>query len=220
MIWQAKPILSKGDSMSKMWQLFIALFLVALSSYGIAQEVPKPGKDDAKKTHEVEEVVKPELNVANVLKTSITHLQRTFLPLAMAMPDNKYGFAPTDGEFKGVRTFGQQLKHVAASNYVYASSILGEKPPADVGEEEDGPASMKTKDEILKYVNDSFAYVQKAVATINAKNLVSPIKNPFGQGEATRLAIATLIIGHCNDHYGQMVEYVRMNGIVPPASQR
>jgi uncharacterized damage-inducible protein DinB len=207
--------------MSKMWQLFIALFLVAVSSYGIAQELPKPGKDDAKKSHEVEEVVKPELNVANVLKTSVTHLQRTLLPMAMAMPDNKYGFAPTDGEFKGVRTFAQQLKHVAATNYVYASSILGEKkPPVDVGEEEDGPASMKTKDEILKYVNDSFAYVQKAVATINAKNLVSPIKNPFGQGEATRLAMATLIIGHCYDHYGQMVEYVRMNGIVPPDSQR
>jgi len=201
-----------------MWQLFIALFLVAVSSYGIAQEMPKPGKDDAKRTHEVEEVVKPELNVANVFKTSVTHLQRTFLPLAMAMPENKYGFAPTDGEFKGVRTFGQQLKHVAASNYVYASSILGEKPPAEVGEEEDGPASVKTKDEILKYVNDSFAYVQKAVATINAKNLVSPIKSPFGEGETTRLALATLIIGHCNDHYGQMVEYVRMNGIVPPAS--
>jgi uncharacterized damage-inducible protein DinB len=205
--------------MRNMWQLFIALFLVAVSSYGIAQEPPKPGKDDAKKTHEVEEVVKPELNVANVLRTSVTHLQRTFLPLAMAMPENKYGFAPTDGEFKGVRTFGQQLKHVAATNYIYASSILGDKkPPVDVGEEEDGPASIKTKDEILKYVTDSFAYVQKAVQTINAKNLVSPIKNPFGQGEATRLALATLIIGHCNDHYGQMVEYVRMNGIVPPAS--
>jgi uncharacterized damage-inducible protein DinB len=205
--------------MRRMWQLFIALFLVAVSSYGIAQEVPKPGKDDAKKSHEVEEVVKPELNVALVLSTSVTHLQRTLLPLAMAMPDNKYGFAPTDGEFKGVRTFGQQLKHVAATNYIYASSILGEKkPPVDVGEEEDGPASVKTKDEILKYVTDSFSYVQKAVAAINAKNLVSPIKNPFGQGEATRLAMATLIIGHCNDHYGQMVEYVRMNGIVPPAS--
>ena len=211
--------MSTSMSMRRMWQLFIALFLVAVSSYGIAQEVPKPGKDDAKKTHEVEEVVKPELNVANVFKTSVTHLQRTLIPLAMAMPENKYGFAPTDGEFKGVRTFGQQLKHVAATNFIYASSILGEKkPPVDVGEEEDGPTSVKTKDEILKYVNDSFSYVQKAVAAINAKNLVSPIKNPFGQGEATRLAMATLIIGHCNDHYGQMVEYVRMNGIVPPAS--
>jgi hypothetical protein len=62
--------------------------------------------------------------------------------------------------------------------------------------------------------------VQKAVATINAKNIASPIKSPFGQGETTRLAMAVLIVGHCYDHYGQMVEYVRMNGIVPPASQR
>ena len=61
-------------------------------------------------------------------------------------------------------------------------------------------------------MNDSFSYVQKAVAAINTKNLVSPIKNPFGHGEATHLAMATLIIGHCYDHYGQMVEYVRMNG--------
>ncbi len=111
--------------MRNTWQLLIALFLVAVSSYGTAQEPPKPGKDDAKKSHEVEEVIKPELNVANVLKTSVTHLHRILLPLAMAMPENKYGFAPTDGEFKGVRTFGQQLKHVAATNFSYASSILG-----------------------------------------------------------------------------------------------
>jgi len=208
--------------MRNTWQLLIALFLVAVSSYGIAQEAEKPGKPgkkDAEKSHEVEEVVKPELNVANVLKTSVTHLQRVLLPLAMAMPENKYGFAPTDGEFKGVRTFGQQLKHVAATNYVYASSILGEKkPPVDVGEDENGPASLKTQAEILKYLNDSFAYVQKAVQAINAKNVVSPMKSPFGEGDTTRLAMAVLIIGHCYDHYGQMVEYVRMNGIVPPAS--
>jgi uncharacterized damage-inducible protein DinB len=205
--------------MRNTWQLLIALFLVAVSSYGVAQEPPKPGKNDAKKTHEVGEVVKPELTIASVLSTATTHLQRILLPLAMAMPENKYGFAPTDGEFKGVRTFGQQLKHVAATNYVYASSILGEKkPPVDVGEDENGPASLKTQAEILKYVNDSFAYVQKAVQAINAKNVVSPMKSPFGEGDTTRLAMAILIIGHCYDHYGQMVEYVRMNGIVPPAS--
>jgi uncharacterized damage-inducible protein DinB len=187
--------------MKKMFTLF--LFVIAGS--WCAAQTPKPGA---------------EITVSRVLVNSVTHVQRTLLPLAEAMPENKYGFTPTHGEFNGVRNFGQQLKHVAATNFIYASSILGEKPPADVGENEDGPASVKTKTEILKYVNDSFTYVQKAVATINAKNLVSPIKNPFGQGEATRLAIATLIIGHCNDHYGQMVEYVRMNGIVPPASQR
>jgi uncharacterized damage-inducible protein DinB len=195
--------------MTRMWELFVAICLVAISSYGVAQ---------AKK--EAEKPVETEITVDKVLSTYVMHVQQTLLPLAMAMPEDKYGFAPTNGEFKGVRTFGQQLKHVATTNFSYASSILGEKPPVEVGEGEDGPASVKTKDEILKYVNDSFAYFQKAVATINAKNVVSPIKSPFGQGETTRLAMATLIIGHCYDHYGQMVEYVRMNGIVPPASQR
>ena len=195
--------------MRRMWELFVAICLLAISSYGVAQ---------AKK--EAEKPVETETTVDKVLGTYVTNLQQTLRLLAMAMPEDKYGFAPTNGEFKGVRTFGEQLKHVGATNYSYASSILGEKPPADVGEEDNGPASLKTKAEILKYVNDSFTYVQKALATINAKNVVSPIESPFGQGETTRLAMATLIIGHCNDHYGQMVEYVRMNGIVPPASQR
>src|SRR4029077_3913638 len=195
--------------MRRIWELFVAMFLVVISSYGVAQ---------AKK--ETEKPVETETTVDKVLSTYVTNLQQTLRLLAMAMPEDKYGFAPTNGEFKGVRTFGEQLKHVGATNYSYASSILGEKPPADVGEEDNGPASLKTKAEILKYVNDSFTYVQKALATINAKNVVSPIESPFGQGETTRLAMSALIIGHCNDHYGQMVEYVRMNGIVPPASQR
>ena len=199
--------------MRGLWRLLLALFFVAVSSYGIAQV-------EKKKPAETEKPVETEITIDKVLSISFTHLHRILLPLAMAMPEDKYEFAPTNGEFKGVRTFGQQLKHVAATNFIYASSILGEKPPADVGEEEEGPASLKTKAEILKYLNESFAYVQKAVAKINAQNVVSPIKNPFGQGEATRLAMATLIIGHCYDHYGQMVEYLRMNGIVPPASQR
>jgi uncharacterized damage-inducible protein DinB len=147
------------------------------------------------------------------------HLQRAFLPLAMAMPEDKYDYAPTSGDFKGVRTFGQQVKHVAATNYIFASAITGEKPPVDVGDGE-GPESMKSKAEILKYVTNSFYYVQKAVEKINDENVITPIKNPFGEGQATRLSMATLIIGHCNDHYGQLVEYLRLNGIVPPASQR
>jgi uncharacterized damage-inducible protein DinB len=162
----------------------------------------------------------PGITYPRVLGPPVTQVQRILMPLAMAMPDEKYGFAPTNGEFKGVRTFAEQLKHVAASNYSYASAILAEKPPADLGEDENGPASLKTKTEILKYLNDSFSYVQKAVASIDAKNAIQAIKSPFGEGPTTRVAMITLIVGHCYDHYGQLVEYVRMNGIVPPASQR
>lgn len=156
---------------------------------------------------------------SQVLNNSVTNVENEFVPTADAMPEDKYSFAPTSGEFKGVRTFGQQIKHVAAVNYILGGAILGEKPPVDTGGE-NGPDSAKTKADIMKYLKDSFAYIHKAAGTIDDKNLVSPIKNPFGDGSATRLALAVGVVGHCFNHYGQMVEYLRMNGIVPPASRQ
>jgi uncharacterized damage-inducible protein DinB len=156
--------------------------------------------------------------IAQVLDRSVTGVEGEFVPAADAMPEDKYSFAPTNGEFKGVRTFAQQVKHVAAVNYLVASAILGEKPPVDPGGE-NGPDSVNTKADIVKFLKDSFAYAHKAVNSINDGNLLSPIKSPFGENMVTRLAMATLIVGHCFDHYGQMVEYLRMNGIVPPASR-
>jgi uncharacterized damage-inducible protein DinB len=156
--------------------------------------------------------------VTQVLDGAVANVEREFVPAAEAMPEDKFGFAPTGGEFKGVRTFGEQVKHVAAVNYIYGAAILSEKVPVDVGDES-GPASVKTKAEILNYLKESFAYVHKAVQTINDKNLVEPLKSPFGEGPVTRLGVATSIAAHGFDHYGQMVEYLRMNGIVPPASR-
>jgi uncharacterized damage-inducible protein DinB len=156
--------------------------------------------------------------VAQVLDHSVTNIEHEFTSAAEAMPEDKFSFAPTEGEFKGVRNYGEQIKHVAAVNYIFGAAILGEKVPVDVGEES-GPASMKTKAEILTYLKNSFAYVHKAVLTINESNLVEPIKSPFGEGKITRLSVATSVGAHASDHYGQMVEYLRMNGIVPPASR-
>jgi uncharacterized damage-inducible protein DinB len=156
--------------------------------------------------------------VMQVLDRTVTNLEHEFVPAAEAMPEDKFGFAPTSGEFKGVRTFGEQVKHVAAVNYIFGAAILSEKVPVDVGDES-GPASVKTKAEILNYLKESFAYVHKAVQTINDKNLVEPVKSPFGEGTVTRLGLATSVAAHGFDHYGQMVEYLRMNSIVPPASR-
>jgi uncharacterized damage-inducible protein DinB len=156
--------------------------------------------------------------VMQVLDGTVTNLEHEFVPAAEAMPEDKFGFAPTSGEFKGVRTFGEQVKHVAAVNYIFGAAILGEKVPVDVGDES-GPASVKTKPDILSYLKDSFAYVHKAIQTVNDKNLVEPVKSPFGEGTVTRLGLATSVAAHGFDHYGQMVEYLRMNGIVPPASR-
>jgi len=156
--------------------------------------------------------------VTQVLDRTVSNLEREFVPAAEAMPEEKFGFAPTNGEFKGVRTFAEQIKHVAAVNYILGAAILQEKPPADVGDEA-GPATVTTKADVLKYLKDSFAYVHKAVATINEKNLVESLKSPFGEGSVTRLGLAAGVGSHGFDHYGQMVEYLRMNGIVPPASR-
>jgi len=157
-------------------------------------------------------------SVSQVLDRTVLNLEHEFVPAAEAMPEDKFGFAPTNGEFKGVRTFAQQIKHVAAVNYELAAALLEEKPPVDIGDES-GPASMTSKPEILKYLKDSFEYVHKAIATINDKNLVGTVKSPFGEGSVTRLGLATTVSSHGFDHYGQMVEYLRMNGIVPPASR-
>jgi DinB superfamily len=156
--------------------------------------------------------------VSEVLDRSVTGIESEFVSAADAMPADKYSFAPTSGEFKGVRTFEQQVKHVAAVNYMLGAGILGEKPPVEGGE--NGPDSVKSKTDIIKYLKDSFAYLHKAVGTVNEKNQVASIKSPFGDGNATRLGLAVGSVGHCSDHYGQMVEYLRMNGIIPPASRQ
>src|ERR1022692_1848867 len=157
-------------------------------------------------------------SVTQVLDRTVLNLEHEFVPAAEAMPEDKYGFAPTAGEFKGVRTFAQQVKHVAAVNYMVAAAILGEKPPVELGGE-NGPDSIKSKADIVKFAKDSFAYAHKAVATVNAENAVGQISSPFGQGKVSRLGMTTVFAWHGFDHYGQMVEYLRMNGIVPPASR-
>jgi hypothetical protein len=119
-----------------------------------------------------------------------------------------------------VKTFAQQVKHVAAVNFAFGAMILGEKSQVDMANIEMGPDNLKTKAEIVNYLKDSFAYARKAIQSITAQNGTRSIKNPFGPGpDFTPLGLATLLSFHGMDHYGQMAEYLRMNGIVPPASR-
>jgi uncharacterized damage-inducible protein DinB len=188
-----------------MWRFlgFVACAMLALSS-GLAAQANKP-KDEHR-------------TITDVLDSTVKNLDREFTPAAEAMPEDKFSFAPSNGEFKGVRTYAEQIKHVAAVNYEIAAAILEEKPPVDIGDES-GPASITSKADILNYLKQSFAYVHKAIATINEKNVVETVRSPFGEGKVSRLGLATSISSHGFDHYGQMVVYLRMNGIVPPASR-
>ncbi|MGA2961090.1 MAG: DinB family protein [Candidatus Korobacteraceae bacterium] len=152
--------------------------------------------------------------VAAVLDRQLSMLEKELVPMGTDMPESKFNFVPSGGDFKGVRGFGDQLKHVATANYRLGGAILKEKPPmpADM-------ASLKSKDEIMKFVQDSFAYAHKAFATITDKNLVEEVPALSGNGTTTRLWLATFLLGHDRDHYGQLVVYLRMNGIIPPASR-
>ena len=160
--------------------------------------------------------------IVSAIDREISLVEKEVVEVAEAMPEDKFDFSPEKlnlpgSDYKGVRTFGEQLKHVAASNYLIWSPITGEKPPDTVNDGK-GPDNMKAKAEIIKYLKDSFAFGHKAVATLNDSNLVQPITTSRGR-QTTRLFQATFAAGHCFDHYGQMIEYLRMNGIVPPASR-
>jgi|SRR5271155_283394 hypothetical protein len=147
--------------------------------------------------------------------------EHDFMGVAQAMPADKYGFAPTAATFtasqgakyEGVRTFAQEISHVAMANYFFASKILGEKMPVDP-KSIDG---LTKKEELLKAAADSFAYAHKALATITPENAYTAIDGV--DGLHTRSVVASFISAHGYDHYGQMVEYLRMNGVLPPGSK-
>ena len=180
----------------------VALMLAMASSAVVAQDKPAE---------------KP--TFASVLDKQLSNTEKTVIPAADAMPADKYDFAPTQGDFKGVRTFGLEVKHIAVANYALGAGILGEKPPVAITGP-DGPPEIKSKADIMKFLNDSSAYAHKALNSITEANVLEPIKSPFGTNMTTRLALATSIIGHPFDHYGQMVVYLRMNSIIPPASRK
>jgi uncharacterized damage-inducible protein DinB len=162
------------------------------------------------------------LTISSAIDREISMVEKEVVDAAEAMPDAKFDFSPEKlnlpgSDYKGVRTFGEQLKHIAASNYLIWSPMTGENPPDTVNDGK-GPDSMKSKADIIKFLKESFAFGHKAVATLNAANLVEPIKRK-DRAPTTRLFLATFAAAHAFDHYGQLVEYLRMNGIVPPASR-
>lgn len=153
------------------------------------------------------------------LDGQLTMVERELVPLAEAMPAERYGFAPTQGEFSKVRTFGQQVTHTAAVIYACAAAVLGEKNPIEMGPNENGPESVKSKDAAVRFLKESFTYAHKAMATLTDENVTGMVHSAFGSNQVPRLQMATVPVWHSMDHYGQMVVYARMNGVVPPASR-
>lgn len=155
--------------------------------------------------------------IGQIHDRELSILERELVPLAEAMPADKYDFAPTQGAFKGVRTFGQQMTHIASVMYSISGTVLGEKPPADVGTGENGPDSLKAKDAIVKYLKEAFTYSHKAMRSLTEQSFFEMVQ-AYGS-KVPRGQVASELVWHGFDHYGQAVVYLRMNNIIPPASR-
>jgi len=160
----------------------------------------------------------PANRMAAVYQNQLTLVESDVVGLADAMPAEKYEFRPTDGAFAGVRTFGEQVRHLATMIYMTTAIVLGEKSPYGPGANDNGPDDLRTKEAIVAYLQSSIAYARTAMASLTEQNALDPLRTYFGS--QPRIEVAAGLVYHSYDHYGQMVVYARMNGVIPPASRR
>ena len=152
---------------------------------------------------------------SQVVDEWVSNTELLVVPAAEAMPEAKFDFVPSGGEFRGVRSFRAQVTHLAAANYQLAAAVLRESPPIGT-HDETAPDSIQTKAQVVEYLKGSFAVLHRAALTLDGPGggsitAAGPKKEP--------LWLLFDAIAHSSNHYGQIVEYLRMNGIVPPASR-
>ena len=156
--------------------------------------------------------------MSTVYQNQLALVESDVVRLAEAMPADRYDFRPAGGEFAGVRTFGEQVRHLATMIYMTAAIVRQEKSPYGPGANDNGPDDLRTKEAIVVYLKASIAYARQAIASLTEQNALDPLRTYFGS--QPRIEVAAGIVYHSYGHYGQMVVYARMNGIVPPASRR
>ena len=203
-------------------RVFCLLMVLSLAAGALAQgsanaPAAKPATPQAQTTSQ------PAPSISNVIDREISLVEKEFVDAADAMPEDKFNFSPTGlniqgSDYKGVRTFAEEVKHVATANYMFWGAITGDPMPAGV-KGPNGPDDIKTKAEIMKYLKDSYTLGHKAAAMLNSENVVGTVTIMMSPKPVSRLFVSTFAVAHAFDHYGQMVEYLRMNGIVPPASR-
>jgi uncharacterized damage-inducible protein DinB len=205
--------------MKRMRIFVLVLAVVGFSAIAWRSGVRSTAASSALAAPAMQQAAQAAPTIALVVDGEISAIEKEIVEAAEAMPEDKFTFSPESlkipgSEYKGVRTFASQVKHVAISNYFIWSPITGDKVPEGL-KGEDGPENLTSKAEIIQFLKESFALGHKAAATLTAENMLQNAEH----SKSTRLRLATFGVAHAYDHYGQMVEYLRMNGIVPPASR-
>ena len=200
----------------KQIRIFLPLAGIIFAVAALVQGTKSEATASARQAHGAQQ---PPATVASTVDRGVTTIEKLIVDAAEAMPEDKFNFSPESlnipgSDYKGVRSFAVEVKHIASSNYFLWLPLTGDKPPMDLGSG-NGPENLNTKADIMKFLKDSFALGHKAAASLTTENM---LQNPE-RSKSPRLYLATFGVAHAYDHYGQMVEYLRMNGIVPPASR-
>src|SRR6516162_11374554 len=183
--------------------------LVFLSAAALSApaECQTAGRAASKEASQEPEIPK---SISQSVAGTLQYAEGSLLGLAEAMPEDKYAFVPSNGKFEGVRSFGEQVKHVACAQFAFFNEFEGKKPPDDC--ERGGHDPAKTKAELIKYLKDSFDYSNRVIATLTPENALDRVEGRYA-GPNTKLGISVASVWHTSDHYGQLVEYLRMNSI-------
>jgi len=183
----------------KLLRLFMctALALTMSSPVGRAQQKPASAANP----------------VSQAIRDTWEGARRNMKESADQMSEADYNFKPTDS----VRTFGQILAHVAGASYVYCSSARGEKTPH---EEDDFEKTATTKAQIVNVLNESMAYCDGAYKALTDRTAAEVVPMAFGGKDAARASALIRNVGHYQEHYGNLVTYFRIKGMVPPSSRR
>lgn len=192
------------------WGVLVCIVLtvgVAIMAQGADK---KSGKAPAKKADIPQ-------SISESVSGPLQFAEGNLLGVAEEMPEDKYSFIPTAGKFDDARSFGEQIKHVACAQFAFFNEFEGKQPPADC--ERGGHDPATTKAELIEYLKKSFDYGNQVLATLTAKNALDRVEGRYG-GPSTKMGISVIAVWHVTDHYGQLVEYLRMNGHVPPMTQK
>jgi uncharacterized damage-inducible protein DinB len=171
--------------------------------------------------HDQQKLPKGKTSLAAAIDTEISNIEKQFVDVVEAMPEDKFSYSPENSDlsgsaFKGVRSFALQVRHVAADNFAIWAPLTGKPEPVGINAP-NGPDEMKSRTEILRFLKDSFAYSHNAVTALTSENSLDLVE--FRGRKVTRISLVILALTHINDHYGQLVEYLRLNGVVPPGSR-
>ena len=158
------------------------------------------------------------ITVASDLLKDWKAQKETMMKIADAMPEDKLGFRATPAE----RSYGEQILHIAGAN-IMLMKFLGAKAPAPPINDADLTVfglKVTSKAQVLKALSDSYDYGEASLKELADPGMAQTIKGPRWMGEVTRAKMVYFTLGHAQDIYGQMAVYLRLNGIVPPASRK